>query len=239
MPNDVARASSQESGILARVLRRFFSPQGAAADGVEGPLVQGAVSAASPVLTDGLTAALSLTAAGDLRVTGSPAIATAAEPTLVEAATVPLSVTLDGRLRTSSSDTPETADPAWNATADPGPATQATVTRASAGAGRVNVCTSISVSLAIDDHDVAPEIVRVVVRNGAAGAGAIIWSGRLALPAVYDGVNIKTKGGCAQISVGGMNLVGSAATAMTIETTAATPANVCVAVNMSGYTREA
>ena len=65
-----------------------------------------------------------------------------------------------------------------------------------------------------------------ILRDGATGAGTVLWSLQVSLP-----VNTTWS-----FMLGGLNIIGSAATAMTIETVAA--ANVAASfasVSMTGY----
>jgi len=111
----------------------------------------------------------------------------------------------------------------WTANQAPAAATQATATRAAAaGAGR-NVCRSITVSIACAAVQAALEFV---VRDGATGVGTILWRVKLACPA----------GDSRVVTLGGLNIVGSAATAMTIESLAAPAATNSATVAMTGYT---
>jgi hypothetical protein len=63
---------------------------------------------------------------------------------------------------------------------------QATITKGAAGAGNRNVCTAIMATLTTDGSGTAPAVVQVHVRlrDGATGAGTILWSGTMSLKAV-------------------------------------------------------
>lgn len=123
-----------------------------------------------------------------------------------------------GRLATKQSDT-------WRVQHQPVAATQATIAQASAGAGIKNVCTSITVTLS---STAAPTAARVVfnLRDGATGAGTILWSGGLSIPAVA--------GESRSIVVPNLWIEGTAATAMTLESAAAPGANTFATVAMTG-----
>lgn len=114
----------------------------------------------------------------------------------------------------------------WTANHAPAAAAQATITKAAAGAGIKNVCTSISVSLS---SAAAPTVgvVTFNLRDGATGAGTILWTLKLSLPAVA-GQSISES-----IPVW---IEGTANTAMTLETAAAPAANVQATVAMTGTT---
>ena len=93
-----------------------------------------------------------------------------------------------------------------------------------AGGGTVrHVATAISVCVAA--AGTAQPAVQVNLRDGAAGAGTIIRSWQLAAP-------INTN---ACVSENGLNMTGSANTAMTIEFAAATAAATQASVNLSAY----
>lgn len=105
--------------------------------------------------------------------------------------------------------------------------TQATVTKAAGAAGFKHVLTSLTAALV--GGATAPAAVQlwVYVRDGAAGAGTILWAAPLALPA--------TAGGTADtIQLSGLWIVGSAATAMTIEFSAAGGANTVEGISGTG-----
>ncbi len=98
-----------------------------------------------------------------------------------------------------------------------------TVSRA-AGGGTVRhvaVCVSVNVGAAAT----AQPVVQVNLRDGATGAGTILRSWQLAAPANDS----------AQVDLCGLNITGSANTAMTIEFAAATAAATQASVNLSGY----
>lgn len=114
----------------------------------------------------------------------------------------------------------------WAVNHAPAAATIATITQAAAGAGLKNVCTSLTVSLSSAAAPVVG-VVTFVLRDGAAGAGAIRWTVKLSLPA--------TAGAAAAVSLP-LWIEGTANTAMTIETTAAPAANVQATVSLSGTT---
>ena len=93
-----------------------------------------------------------------------------------------------------------------------------------AGGGTVRhvaTCVSVNVGAAAT----AQPVVQVNLRDGATGAGTIIRSWQLAAPANDS----------ATVDLCGLNMTGSANTAMTIEFAAATAANTQASVNLSGY----
>ena len=96
----------------------------------------------------------------------------------------------------------------WDVQNTPAAATQATASKA-AVANMRHVCKSISASIAAGATAQTP--IRLVLRDGATGAGTIRWSKKLSAP-----VN-----GLATIDVTGLAIVGSVNTAMTLEFAAA------------------
>lgn len=114
----------------------------------------------------------------------------------------------------------------WTANHAPAAAAQATIAKASGGAGIKNVCTSITVSLA---SAAVPTVGAVTfnLRDGATGAGTILWTTRLSLPAV-SGQSVALSLPCW--------IEGTAATIMTLESSAAPAANVQATVAMTGTT---
>lgn len=121
-----------------------------------------------------------------------------------------------------------TASPGeWSVTAAPAAPAVATATRAAAvpppGAGAaVNVCRSITACLASAALN-AP--IQVVLRDGAAGVGAIIWRGAMALGA----------GGSASLVATDLNIVGTPGNAMTLETLTGAAAGAVLTLAMTGY----
>ncbi len=114
----------------------------------------------------------------------------------------------------------------WSINHTPAANTQATITRAAGAAGVRHVCRSISATL-IGLAAAAEATVLVNLRDGATGAGTILRSWRLLVV-----------GGTASevgIEIAGLNILGSAATAMTIEFAAAGGANTFETVALSGY----
>lgn len=114
----------------------------------------------------------------------------------------------------------------WSINHTPAANTQATITRAAGAAGVRHVCKSITATL-IGLAAAVEATVLVNLRDGATGAGTILWSTRLL---VQGGTGAETG-----ISLSGLNIVGSAATAMTLEFAAAGGANTFESVAMTGY----
>lgn len=108
----------------------------------------------------------------------------------------------------------------WTVSAHPTTATLASVARA-AGNGS-NVCDSVVASIACGGTAQTP--ISVYVRDGATGAGAILWAAVLAAPV----------GGCASVCATNLGIVGTPGNAMTIEFSAAGVAASLQAVSASG-----
>lgn len=116
------------------------------------------------------------------------------------------------------------ADPGeWSITSAPAAATQATVTKGAGAAGVRHVIRSLHFDLCAVAAQAAPVVC--VIRDGATGTGTILWQGRLIAPL----------GACITLDLSGLNIFGTAATAMTIETTAAPAATNFVTCSLSGY----
>lgn len=111
----------------------------------------------------------------------------------------------------------------WAASAVPPAATRATVTLAGA-VGTRHVCRSITACLA---NDAAAQTgpCFVYLRDGASGVGAILWAGVLRGGAYANG----------QISLSGLNIVGTAGNDMTLEFDVAPDAGHNQTVAMTGY----
>ena len=109
----------------------------------------------------------------------------------------------------------------WAIENAPAAATQATATRAAAGAGHRNVLRSVTVSVGCV---AAQAPLGFVVRDGASGAGAILW--RCLLGGAAGAVQC--------VTVSGLNIVGSVNTAMTVESLAAPAATNLATVAASG-----
>lgn len=112
----------------------------------------------------------------------------------------------------------------WAQGHTPAAATQATTSKAAGAAGVCHVCTSITCVISTVGTAQTAALV-FVLRDGATGAGTILWTVQVSLPVNYTTV----------IALSGLNMVGSAATAMTLETVAAPAAAAFASVSMSGY----
>jgi hypothetical protein len=112
----------------------------------------------------------------------------------------------------------------WSINHTPAANTQATITRAAGGAGVRHVCTSISCTL-IGRTAAAETEVLVNLRDGATGAGTILWSQRLQV----------IPGGTTGLALSHLQIPGSANTAMTWEFEAAGGADTFESVAVTGY----
>lgn len=111
----------------------------------------------------------------------------------------------------------------WAITHAPAANTTATISRAAVASQR-HVCKGFSVSLNAVAAIAAP--ILVTLRDGATGAGTILWQDRLMAPA----------GTTVRLDREGLNIVGSVNTAMTLEFAAAPGATNFEVVNLNGYT---
>ena len=116
----------------------------------------------------------------------------------------------------------------WTADNVPAANTQATATKASAGAGLRNVCMSITVTLAATAT--APTAVNLTINliDGASGGTTYLWQTTVSLPA--------TAGAATGFAITGLAIRGTADTAMTLEFSAAGGLSTIESVTMSGVT---
>lgn len=117
----------------------------------------------------------------------------------------------------------------WSITNAAAANTQATATKAAGAAGVRHVVTAINAKLAAGSGAVTLPVtpVRAVVRDGTTGAGTILWDGYLSIPA--------TPGAADGLAATGLNIPGSAATAMTVEFNGAGGAGTFESVSLQGY----
>lgn len=111
----------------------------------------------------------------------------------------------------------------WSANHVPATATQATITKAAAGAGVRHVCNVISATVACGATAQTP--IQIYLRDGATGAGTILWAASVSAPA--DGV-----GG---VMFSDLKIMGSANTAMTLEFSGAGVTASQEVVTMAGF----
>lgn len=116
----------------------------------------------------------------------------------------------------------------WSTPHTPASATRATCAKAAGAAGVVHVCTSITARLIIPPTVIQP-LIQANLRDGATGAGTILWSATFGVGvAVVDAL-------MQDVQLSGLNIIGTAATAMTLEFTAAGAAGTVESVAMTGY----
>ena len=115
----------------------------------------------------------------------------------------------------------------WPVKHVPAENTQATASKAAGAAGVRHVCTSISAALASNASLAALAQVSVRLRDGLTGAGTILWEQQLSIPNV--------PGSMASINLSDLHIVGSAATAMTLEFSGAGGAGTLESVSLTGH----
>lgn len=115
----------------------------------------------------------------------------------------------------------------WTVYHAPAANTQATASKAAGGAGVRHVCKAVSFTLVAGASAPTAATATVNLRDGATGAGTILMSWTVAISAVA--------GACNTVSLSGLNIVGTANTAMTIEYTGSVGANTTTSVNLVGY----
>jgi hypothetical protein len=113
----------------------------------------------------------------------------------------------------------------WAITHTPAANTVATITRAAGGAGVRHICNSISGSVIVGASQTPGAAVQLSLRDGASGAGTILWSQTINCTAL----------GNAFINLSGLNIPGSANTAMTLEFSAAPGAANFESVALTGH----
>jgi hypothetical protein len=115
---------------------------------------------------------------------------------------------------------------------DPGANTLATATKA-AVAGQRNVADCVVATLTAAATAPAAINVQVLIRDGATGVGTILASWRLALPATGGGSSMPVD---ACPGGGGLQIIGTAGNAMTVEFSAAAGANTFETIWARGHT---
>lgn len=115
----------------------------------------------------------------------------------------------------------------WVATSAPIVNTQASASQAAGGAGVRHVCNAISATLVADTTAPAATVATLNLRDGATGAGTVLASWTLAIEAVAGDKCI--------INLSGLNIPGSANTAMTLEFAAAGGAHTFESCTLIGH----
>jgi hypothetical protein len=116
----------------------------------------------------------------------------------------------------------------WSINHVPAAATQATITRAAGGAGVRHVCTSIDAALVLP-ATANQAVITLNLRDGATGAGTILWSRRFGIGAA------NAADAQQEVSLSGLKIVGTANTAMTLEFSAAGAATTLQSVALTGH----
>lgn len=119
----------------------------------------------------------------------------------------------------------------WAVKHAPAAATQATAAKSAGASGVRHVCTSISATFAAGATPPTAELGTLNLRDGATGAGTILGSWTLGVEATACRTTIFT--------LSGLNIIGTAATAMTLEFAAAGGSNTTQSVTMTGYSTPA
>ncbi len=116
--------------------------------------------------------------------------------------------------------------PRWRVTSTPAVSTLASASKTAGGAGVRHVADCVAFS---GGSTTAPALTKLTInlRDGASGAGTILWSYTVVITAAA-GQNVAPQTFC------GLNLIGTAATAMTLEYSALLT-NLFEDVSISGY----
>jgi hypothetical protein len=113
----------------------------------------------------------------------------------------------------------------WSLYVVPSAAVQATITKAAGAAGVRHVCTSLAATFMVQGTAQAT-LLGLYLRDGTTGAGTQLWGHGILLPAINT---VWT------LSLSGLNIVGSPATAMTFEFSTAGVAASNQIVAMTGH----
>jgi hypothetical protein len=120
--------------------------------------------------------------------------------------------------------------PHWTIANDPAVNTAATISKAAGTGGAVHVADCVTATFVANTTAPAAAVVTAVIRDGATGVGTILWSADL-------GVTATAGLSSTPVQLCGLNINGTANTAMTIEFTAAGGANTFETVGLTGYDR--
>ncbi len=116
------------------------------------------------------------------------------------------------------------AEEQWTVTHSPAANVQASASKAAGGANQRHHATGLTASFAAGGT--AGAAVQVNLRDGASGAGTVLWSAVLAAPSGQAQTTI----------VAGVDISGTANTALTLEFAAAGGASTLESVSLAGYT---
>lgn len=116
----------------------------------------------------------------------------------------------------------------WGVVHVPATVTQATATKSAGAAGVRHIATSVTATLCAGASSITAAAPLVVnLRDGASGAGTIVWSTIINVPIAAAQ--------CTGVALSGLNVVGSTATAMTLEFNAAGGTNSYESVSLTGH----
>lgn len=116
----------------------------------------------------------------------------------------------------------------WTVASNSGAGSLGSASKAAGAAGVRHVVDCISFSASVAGSAPTATTLRFDIRDGASGAGTVIWSFAIEIPATTTFQSVIPHSVC------GLNFIGSAATAMTAEYSTSI-ANVSEAANISGY----
>jgi hypothetical protein len=116
--------------------------------------------------------------------------------------------------------------PRWSVVSGPAVSLQATASKAAGAAGVRHVCDCVTVSAGASTAPAAATELTINLRDGASGAGTVIWSTEITAAA--------TAANHGNVPLCGLNLIGTAATAMTLEF-GALLTNEFESVTLTGY----
>lgn len=119
----------------------------------------------------------------------------------------------------------------WSVTSAPAVNNLAVASKAAGATGVKHVCSGISFSWANDGtaNGTARSLV-VTLRDGATGAGTILYNWPVRITTTATDQN-----NFGRVDLSGLNLLGTAATAMTLEFTGTAPDHTFLAANITGY----
>lgn len=164
-------------------------------------------------------------AATGVALSGAPVRIGASDGTNVQNLTVNAAAILSATTQPKALAVAEPGE--WTILGAPAINTVATATKAAGASGVRHVLRSLAFSLKSVTTAAVGAQQFAVIRDGASGSGSSIW--------VIDLTNANLAIGGDTVVLSGLNLIGSATTAMTIEFTAAGGANTIESVSASGY----
>lgn len=118
-------------------------------------------------------------------------------------------------------------DPTFTTTNAPSANVAASATHAGV-TGKVHVCQTIHTTFNAASTAPAAAQVALVLRDGASGTGAVLWSSQMSLPAVAGQSS-------PPVEVSGLAITGTAGNSMTLEFVGAGGANTALTVAFTGF----